>query len=87
MSSENLKTTVTIVVSGVPTEVEENERTPLGDLIPLALEQTGNTSRPATDWVLTDAAGLILDLNENFGKFRFPTDVKLFLDLKAGVAG
>jgi hypothetical protein len=88
MSHEShLKETVTVIVSGVPTEVTVNERTPLRELIPHALQQTGNTGRPPQDWEFTDASGLLLDPDQNFGKFRFPEDVKLFLNLKAGIAG
>ena len=52
-----------------------------------ALEQTGNMGRPQDHWEMTDVSGLLLDVDQNFGKFRFAEDVKLLLNLKAGIAG
>lgn len=81
------KETVTVIVAGVATEVPVNERNPLHAVVAKALAQTGNTGRPQHDWEMTDADGLLLDLDQNFGKFRFPEDAKLLLNLKAGIAG
>lgn len=81
------KETLTIVVNGQPVEIEANENAPLKSVIEKALEKSGNVGQPAENWELKDVAGVLLDLNKKIGEYDFPDDVKLFLSLKAGVAG
>lgn len=81
------KATLTVVVNGVATEVEQNPNAPLKSVIGKALQQTGNEGRPHEDWELRDAQGNVLDLDRKIGDFHFPPDVKLFLNLKAGIGG
>ena len=78
---------LTIVVNGTTTTVERNENAPLKSVIGKALAQTGNTGQPPENWEFRDAAGTVLDPDRKIGDFHFPPDVKLFLSLKAGVAG
>jgi hypothetical protein len=81
------KETLTIVVNGQPVEVEANANAPLGSVIAKALDLSGNVGQPPENWELKDAAGALLDLDKKIGDYHFPDDVKLFLSLKAGVAG
>lgn len=81
------KETLTIVVNGQPVEVEANENAPLKSVIGKALELSGNVGQPPENWELKDASGALLDLDKKIGEYNFPNDVKLFLSLKAGVAG
>jgi hypothetical protein len=76
-----------IVVNGQPTVVQANKNAPLHTVIPRALEQTGNAGQPPENWELRDAAGAPLPLDQKIGEFGFPADVRLFLNLKAGVGG
>jgi hypothetical protein len=76
-----------IVVNGQPTMIQANINAPLHTVIPHALEQTGNAGQPAENWELRDSAGALLDLDKKIGDFQFPADVRLFLNLKAGVGG
>lgn len=76
-----------VVVNGQPTVVRANKNAPLRTIIPKALEQTGNAGQPPDNWELRDAAGAALSLDQKIGDFGFPADVKLFLNLKAGVGG
>ncbi len=76
-----------VVVNGQPTLVQANLNAPLHTVIPRALEQTGNAGQPPENWELRDAAGALLDLDRKIGDFNFPPDVRLFLNLKAGVGG
>lgn len=78
---------LTIVVNGQPTVVRANKNAPLRTLIPRALEQTGNSGQPPDNWELRDAAGALLPLDQKIGEFNFPGDVRLFLNLKAGIGG
>jgi len=81
------KITIIVVVNGQPTTVEANPEVPLRTIIPKALEETGNTGQPPENWELRDASGVELDVSKKIEDFRFPADVRLFLNLKAGVGG
>jgi Protein of Unknown function (DUF2604) len=78
---------LTIVVNGQPTIVRANKNAPLRTVIPRALEQTGNAGQPPDNWELRDAAGALLSLDQKIGDFNFQPDVRLFLNLKAGIGG
>ena len=81
------RVSVAVVVNGQPTIVEVNKNAPLHTLIPKALEQTNNTGQPPENWELRDAAGTLLDGAKKVEDFNFPADIRLFLNLKAGVGG
>lgn len=76
-----------IVVNGQPTVVRANKNAPLRTVIARALEQTGNAGQPPDNWELRDAAGAPLSLDQKIADFGFPADIRLFLNLKAGVGG
>ena len=81
------KIQIAVIVNGQPTVVETNVNAPLETIIPHALEQTGNTGQPPENWELRDAQGTLLDTSKKIASFDFPPDVRLFLNLKAGVGG
>ena len=81
------KVQIAVIVNGQPTVVEANVNAPLETVIPRALEQTGNTGQPPENWELRDAQGTLLDTTKKIASFDFPPDVRLFLNLKAGVGG
>lgn len=81
------KVDLTIIVNGQPTVVTASSEAPLETVVPKALEQTGNAGQPPGNWELRDADGKVLDLKKEIDSFGFPKDVKLFLNLKAGVGG
>lgn len=81
------KLSIEVVVNGQATSLEVNLNAPLHTIIPKALEQTGNAGQPPESWELRDAGGALLPLEQKIESFNFPSDVKLFLNLKAGVGG
>jgi len=81
------KETLTIVVNGVPIEVEVNVNSPLHTVVPKALQQSGNIGQPVENWELRDADGKLLDTNQKIEDFGFTDTTKLFLSLKAGIGG
>ena len=81
------KITLTVVVNGQPTEVTANVNAPLHTIIPEALKNTGNVGQGPEAWELKDAGGTLLDGGKKIGEFGFGKDSRLFLGLKAGVAG
>lgn len=76
-----------IVVNGQPTMVRANKNAPLRTVMARALEQTGNAGQPPDNWELRDSAGALLPLDQKIEEFNFPAEVRLFLNLKAGVGG
>lgn len=78
---------IAVIVNGQPVVVEANEHAPLHTIIPKALEASGNIGQPPDNWELRDANGELLPLDKKIEDFGFPADVKLFLNLKAGVGG
>ena len=87
MMADAKKTEVTVIVNGQPTVVFAIEDQPLGNIIPDALRQTGNSGQPPENWELRDAQGNLLDPDKNYGDYAFPEKIRLFLNLKAGVGG
>lgn len=85
MSSE--KQTLAIVVNGALALIERNVNAPLRSAIGKVLADTGNVGQPMENWELRDSAGNLLDLDRKIGMYNFPDDVRLFLNLKAGVGG
>lgn len=78
---------LSVIVNGAPTLVEANANAPLRTIIPRALHESGNAGQPPENWELRDAAGSPLDLGAKIESFGFAPDVKLFLNLKAGIGG
>lgn len=81
------KIQLAVIVNGQATVVEANVNAPLQTIIPRVLEQTGNAGQPPENWELRDAQGTLLDTSKKIASFGFPADVRLFLNLKAGVGG
>ena len=81
------KVDLAVIVNGQATVVEANPNAPLHSIIGKALEQTGNSGQPPENWEFRDAGGGLLDASKKIADFHFPPDVKLFLNLKAGVGG
>ena len=81
------KISISVVVNGQLTVVDATEDEPVGDIIPGALRQTGNSGQPPDNWELRDADGILLDLSKTIGDYGFDDKVRLFLNLKAGVGG
>ena len=81
------KLQLAVIVNGQPTVIEANPQAQLHSIIGRALEQTGNSGQPPENWEFRDAGGSLLDGDRKIEEFHFPPDVKLFLNLKAGVGG
>lgn len=86
MASDN-KIELVVIVNGAPVTVEANLNAPLRTVISKALEESGNAGQPPENWELRDAEGALLDLGRKIKDFDFEPDVRVFLNLKAGVGG
>lgn len=87
MAGSGNRTDLSVVVNGQPVLVEVNLNAPLRTVIGKALDASGNTGQPPESWELRDADGAQLDLDRKVGDYEFPPDVRLFLNLKAGIGG
>lgn len=85
--NQDNKITLTVIVNGQPTQVTANLNAPLHTIIPEALKESGNVGQKPDAWELKDEAGNLLDGSKKIENFGFTKDTKLFLSLKAGVAG
>lgn len=81
------KLDLVVIVNGKATTVRAQPNAPLRTIIPKALEQTGNAGQPPENWEIRNAAGVELELAQKIRDHQFPADVRLFLNLKAGVGG
>ena len=84
---EDKKITLTVIVSGTPTTVEANPKQKLQVVAQKALEQTGNTSRPLSDWTIKTREGVILDMKNTVESYGLKDGSQLVMSLEAGVGG
>lgn len=76
-----------VVVNGRPVTVKVNVENPVHKLIQEALDKSGNSGQPASNWELRDAGGQILDPSRKIDTYQIHNGATLFLNLKAGIGG
>ncbi|WPU94756.1 DUF2604 domain-containing protein [Mucilaginibacter sabulilitoris] len=81
------KISITVIVSGTATTIEANPKQKMQVIAQKALEQTGNTGRPLSDWTLKTRDGAILDLNKTVEDYGLVDGAQLVMSLAAGVGG
>jgi hypothetical protein len=81
------KVNLTVIVSGTPTEVDANPNQKLHVVAQKALEQTGNTARPLSEWTLKTRDGVVLNMNNTVESYELKDGDVLVLSLDAGVGG
>jgi Protein of Unknown function (DUF2604) len=84
---EDKKISLTVIVSGTPTTVEANSKQKLQVVALKALEQTGNTSRPLSDWTIKTREGVVLDMKNTVESYGLQDGSQLVMSLEAGVGG
>lgn len=77
---------LTVVVGGVPTEVDVNANAALESVVEKALQQTKNVGQPKENWELKDGAGNLLDAQSKIAVY-LASGAKVYLNLKAGIGG
>ena len=85
--SQEQKIQLVVVVNGVETVVDGNVHAPLRTVAEHALQASGNSGRPLSEWELKDERGLLLDLDRPIGSFGFAPNALLYLTLTVGVNG
>jgi hypothetical protein len=86
MTASN-KTQLLVVVNGVEIPVDANLNAPLRTVAQHALNATGNSGRPLSEWELKNDAGVLLDLDKPVGSFGFGPHTVLYLTVSVGVNG
>ncbi len=76
-----------VVVGGAPVQVTANPHAPLHTILSEALRKSENVGQPPENWEFTDAPGNVLDANKKIGELGLTEHTKVFLRLKAGIAG
>lgn len=84
---DDKKITLTVIVSGTPTTVVANPKQKLQVVAEKALEQTGNTSRPLSDWTIKTRDGIVLDMKNTVESYGLKDGSQLVMSLEAGVGG
>lgn len=84
---DDKKITLTIIVSGTPTTVEANPKQKLQVVAQKALDQTGNTGRPLSDWTIKTREGVVLDMKNTVESYGLKDGCQLVMSLEAGVGG
>jgi hypothetical protein len=84
---KNKKLTLTVVVSGTPTDVEAHEKEELSKVADKALKQVGSKEKDLTKWKLTDSKKNELSFSQTVESAGLKNKDTLFLDLRAGVTG
>jgi hypothetical protein len=85
MSDPNIP--IVVVVNGVEVTIEANLNAPIRTVAQHALNDTGNTGRPLSDWELKDPSGNPIPLDRKVGELGLPPNAVLFLTLMVGVNG
>jgi uncharacterized protein DUF2604 len=75
---------LTFIINGASYPLSANPNEPLHAAISQVLAQSGNATRPANEWVASDASGTVFDQSKRIGQLSSTT---IFLSLSAGVGG
>lgn len=75
------------IINGVDFKVQANVNAPLAVAVAKALEGSGNTGRPPSEWQVRDADGVLLDTTRKLKDFNFGNGTRLFLSLGVGAGG
>lgn len=81
------KIAITVIVSGTATIVEANPKQKMHVVAQKALDQTGNTGRPLSDWTLKTRDGAVLNLDKTVEDYGLSDGDQLVMSLEAGVGG
>ncbi len=75
------------IINGANFPLEANVNAPLKEAVEQALQGSGNTGRPLSEWQVRDAGGVLLEVNRKIKDFGFVDGTRLFLSLAVGAGG
>lgn len=81
------KIELVFIINGANFSLNANVNEPLIAAVEKALQESGNTGRPAAEWQVRDANGVLLEMNRKIKDFGFKDGTRLFLSLAVGAGG
>lgn len=84
---EQHKVQLIFIINGASFSLDVTVEAPLLEAVKRALEESGNTGRPASEWQVRDANGVLLDVQKKVKDFGFHNGTRLFLSLAVGAGG
>jgi hypothetical protein len=78
---------LTFIINGANFPLEISANATLGDAVARALAESGNSGRPAAEWQVRDANGVLLETQRILKDFNFKEHTRLFLSLAVGAGG
>ena len=81
------KIQLVFIINGADFPLEVNLNQTLGSAVAHALAESGNTSRPPSEWQVRDANGVLLETQRHIKDFGFTNGTRLFLGLAVGAGG
>jgi hypothetical protein len=87
LAHDDQKIQLVFIINGATFPLETNINTPLKEAVARALAESGNTGRPASEWQVRDANGVLLDVERKIKDFGFQNGTRLFLSLAVGAGG
>ena len=76
MAQGDQKIQVIFIINGANFPLETNVNAPLKEAVARALAESGNTGRPASEWQVRDAAGVLLEIDRKIKDFGFTNGVR-----------
>jgi Protein of Unknown function (DUF2604) len=78
MAHGEKKVELVFIINGANFAVEINVDAPLKEAVARALAESGNTSRPPSEWQVRDSAGVLLEIDRKIKDFGFTNGTRLF---------
>jgi hypothetical protein len=75
------------IINGQPLPIETNANAPLRSAVQRALSESGNTGRPADEWEVRDANGILLETSRKVSDLDLSDGTRLFVSLRVGAGG
>jgi hypothetical protein len=79
--------TLVFIINGEDYPTRVDPRLPLSLAVQRVLTDSGNTARPAEEWEVRDASGVLLETNRTPHDLRLHNGARLFVSLKVGAGG
>ena len=87
MPAQENKIQLIFIINGANFPLEVNVNEILGSAVARALEESGNTGRPPSEWQVRDGNGVLLETQRHIKDFGFVSGTRLFLSLAVGAGG
>lgn len=87
MARDDNKIELIFIINGANFPLDTNVNAPLKEAVARALQESGNTGRPPSDWQVRDANGVLLDIDRKIKDLGLTNGARLFLSLGVGAGG